>query len=998
MNGWRRWRVRCLIGAALVAGAVAPSYAAAPSAQPQPRVSYAMHSARINQIRATPDLGRLVSVSQDKTVRVWRMADLQLLRTIYVPSEAGEEGALRSLAITPDGREVIVAGWTGIAWSGKGQLYRFDLASGRLLQTVRDLPDIVEALSISRDGRRLAVGLGGKAGLRILELPSGRELVADTEYGERVSFTDFAADGTLATTAQDGCVRLYDPQGRLMFRAEYPVRANADGRACKGSELGGIRFSPDGKRLAFGLQDSVEMVVMDVASRQVQQVLKVDDPLQRSLCCMNWSADSQQLFMYGAHEGEGATPMYRVDLASRQTRRMDVGRQRFTNTVALPDGGLVFSTSAPSLARVNAKGKLVAEALPPNGDFRFAWDRFHLSADGLRITLPMRADGSDVRTLDVGARIEAAYRSVAPRDQAPAERPLRTGALAIAGDFSEFGYKQPVRIGAGTVALKPFQSVRSWALAPKAPLAALGTQWSVMVVDARGKPLWERDLPAPAYQVNVSADGRWVVAAVGDGSIRWYTLRDGTETLGAFLHNNGEDWVAWTADGYYKCSPHGDEYFGWLTNEGDSAAPAFVRAVQVERTLYRPDLVGQTLSARPAGTNPATSLAAQLKRFAPPHVTIESIKPGTAAGLLELAFSAESTGRPIRELGVYVDGIPVLRTAERQLAPSETLSVRRTLTVRANSAASLIRVEAETDGAIGLDETSPFAPPQLAPPGPGKLWIVAAGVSEFDSMVCRANRSCRVDLPSLPNTSNDVQSLVNEMSRQQGRAFSSVSAVALSARSAQAPTKAHVLARLRALEQARPEDTIIVFLASHGFAAPGAADYYFIPQDASQRDLALVTDPAPKRRIAEGDLPSLISGSELAGVLRRVPGRRILLLDTCYSGSADGRGDPYALSKRSAAAQVAVLSASRGDERSWEAFDAEHGAFTLAILQALRGGASRPGQSLTLRGAFDYAVPRVADNARRMSALSKAGEFPQTPTLVAPAALQATVIAIPGRD
>lgn len=152
-----------------------------PSTVPQPRVAYDMHGARINQIRATPDGQRLVSVSEDKTVRVWRLADLRLMRTIHVPSETGVEGAVRSLAITPDGREVIVGGWTGVAWHGSGQIYRFDLATGRLLQRLGGFPGVIESLAISRGGERLAVGLGG-GGVRVLETASGRELLADTEY------------------------------------------------------------------------------------------------------------------------------------------------------------------------------------------------------------------------------------------------------------------------------------------------------------------------------------------------------------------------------------------------------------------------------------------------------------------------------------------------------------------------------------------------------------------------------------------------------------------------------------------------------------------------------------------------------------------------------------------------------------------------------------------------------------------------------------------------
>jgi uncharacterized caspase-like protein len=982
-----RWR---RLAALLLLGLCHGAHAAQPSAQPQPRVAYAMHSARINQIRATPDLLRLVSVGQDKTVRVWRMADLQLLRTIYVPSEPGEEGALRALAITPDGREVIVGGWTGISWSGQGQLYRFDLASGRLLQTLRGFPALIETLSISRDGARLAVGLGARAGLRIVALPSGRELGRDADYAERVSFADFSADGTLATTSRDGCVRLYDAQGRIVFRAEYPPRADADGRACKGSELGGIRFSPDGARLAFGLQDRVQLAVMDVASKTILRELTVDDPLQQSLCCPNWSADGKQLFMHGLHAGEAATPLYQVALAGGATRTLPIGRQRFTNVLPLPDGGLVFSSAAPSLARIDAGGARIAEALPPNGDFRFDWRAFRLSADGMRVTLPLRADGADAYTFEVGARVDAAYRRATPADAAAGAAPLRTGTLRLDATLGELGYKQPVRLGALQVALKPTQSVHSWAQAPKRSLVVLGTQWSILAVDGQGKHLWEHDLPAPAYQVNISADGRWAVAAVGDGSIRWYALEQGAEALSAFLHNNGEDWVLWRPDGYYASSPKGDDYFGWLSNEGDSAAPRFVRAVQVERELYRPDLV-----ARRAAAPPGATLALALQQLAVPRVTIEAVRPGAPPGTLEVRFSAEANGQALRELGVYVDGVPVLRSAERAVGAAEGQRLSRVLTVPLSAGAGVVRVEAETATSIGLDQSAPPAPPPPRPPRAGRLWVVLAGVDQFDiPAACPDARPC-VPLQPLPNAANDAHALAERLLQQQGRAFSSVSATVLSGRSASPATRDNLLRALRALEQAQPEDTVLVFLASHGFAADAASEYFFIPKDASARDLLAIAGPGAKGRMAAGAAPSLISGSELAAVLRRVPGRRILLLDTCHSGAADGSSDAYALSKRSAAAQVAVLSASRGDELSWESLDGQHGAFTLAMLEALGGRAGAPGQALTLRTLFDYARPRVIDNARRIREKKIDGEARQTPTMTAPPALQATVLALP---
>ncbi|MCP5283211.1 MAG: hypothetical protein H6930_16695, partial [Rhodoferax sp.] len=691
---------------------------AAPTASPQPRVVYEMHTARINQIRATPDLTRLITVSQDKTLRVWRVADLALMRSIAVPSEGGEEGALRSLAITPDGREVIVGGWTGLAWTQgqQAQAYRFDLASGQLRQVYRGFPALIESMAISADGRRLAIGLGGGAGLRVLDWSSGRELWADSEYGERVGFADFSVDGTLATTSADGCLRLYTPQGQLVFRAEYPPRQDG-GPACRGSALGGVRFSPDGRQLAFGLQDRVEIVVMDVGSRQFRHRLRVDDPGQRSLCCPNWSADGQRLHMHGAYDGDGPTPLYRITLASGQLDRLSVGRQRFTNVLPLPDGELLVSTTTPSLARIGRDGTVLAEKLPPNIDFQFAWDQWRMDRTGARLSLPVDGPGRDRRIFDVGAPPDRAYTVATSTDEAGLEAPSRGAGLAVEAWLDSFGYQRPVRVAGQPLRLKPFQSVRSWA--SDKLRAALGTQWSVLVADASARIVWEQDLPAPAYQVHLSRDGRFVVAAVGDGSLRWYDAATGTERLGAFLHVNGRDWIAWRPDGFYASSPGGDEYLGWLVNRGDDQEPDLLRAVQFERSLYRPDLLQAALEAPDVPRSNGNGRAPTLAALSAPRVRITSID----AEARKVAFTVHAGGSPVREIGVYADGIPILGGGSRTVGGASG-SFSSTVAIPRGLPLDRIRVEAMSSASFGLDEAAALHP-QPATTGRGTLWVVA---------------------------------------------------------------------------------------------------------------------------------------------------------------------------------------------------------------------------------------------------------------------------------
>ena len=50
--------------------------------------------------------------SDDKTVRVWSLADGTLVRTIRLPAGPGNVGKVYAVAISPDGALIAAGGWT----------------------------------------------------------------------------------------------------------------------------------------------------------------------------------------------------------------------------------------------------------------------------------------------------------------------------------------------------------------------------------------------------------------------------------------------------------------------------------------------------------------------------------------------------------------------------------------------------------------------------------------------------------------------------------------------------------------------------------------------------------------------------------------------------------------------------------------------------------------------------------------------------------------------
>ena len=61
-------------------------------------------------------------------------------------------------------------------------------------------------------------------------------------------------------------------------------------------------------------------------------------------------------------------------------------------------------------------------------------------------------------------------------------------------------------------------------------------------------------------------DGRLLVAAYGDGTIRWHRMDDGRELLALYVLADKQNWVAWTPEGFYAATPGAFGVLRWQVN------------------------------------------------------------------------------------------------------------------------------------------------------------------------------------------------------------------------------------------------------------------------------------------------------------------------------------------------------------------------------------------------------------------------------------------------
>jgi WD40 repeat protein len=969
--GWR-----AIAAGALLAGlstgmlaAPAPSERRVPSAEPVVRIATDMHTALIRRLVRDERGDRLITASDDKTIRIWRARDARLLKTLRIPIDHGHEGQILALAVSPDGQHVAAGGWTCWDWERAGCVYVLDTHSGELIKRVRGFPDAIGALAWSRDGRHLAVGLQGRGGLRILRTDSFAQVAADREYADKVMELDYGPNGQLAAVSLDGRLRTYRPDHRLNGRINV-----ANGQA-----LAVVRYARDGERLAVGSLDAAAVSLFDTRTLQPVAVQRVEaDAAQRNLSNLAWSVDGELLYAAGERAGEGPNSLYRWSARGHgPMERFDMPAQRVSDLQALADGGVAYAAEDPRIGIITSSGRLLAHREAELTDFSSAGLVFKASADGSSVEFTA-ADG----TQRVFTSTHVTGRAQGPGAEPGTERRgtlLQSEAWQIARDERH----RSVRINGREPRLDDYEGVRCHALSPQGDAVVIGTEWALRSLDRDARERWSVKLAAVVRAVLVTRDGRWVIAALSDGTIRWYRLHDGAEALAYFPHVNGEDWVAWTPGGYYMSSPRGDSLLGWHVNRGADQSPDFYLAVQFERLLYRPQVVTQALRA---GTPLAAGVAAaegrldqaRLAEMAPPRLSLRvlGITTGPDGSVrARIRATAEKRAHALRDLTVYVNDIPVTPASQRSVGWTETDRLTREFELPLAAADNEIRIESFAGASMGMADAlvSVDAPAARSSPT-GDLYILAIGNNRFPHLPPSA---------SLEFAARDAEALAAALSTRGQGLFRRIHAEVLSDDRHRQADRQSVMAALALTQRARAEDTVVIFLASHGMS-DRSGNYWFVPRDATAADLKAVESSDADRPEA---YDSLLSWSVFFDALRSTAGRRLLIVDTCQAKGMEGRFEPFSLMKRSAASRFSLMVASQANEESQEYPPARHGLFTFALLQALSTSddTDRDGR-ISVGELFASAAPVVARLQDR--ALGT-----QTPALTAPASLSTSPLA-----
>lgn len=917
---------------ALFLGTVSSLLAGEVPRAPILRIESGMHQAMINRV-GVDQAGRfLVTGSFDKSIRVWNLATGELLKTLRPPIGKGNEGKIYAVAISPDGNTIACGGWTGIEWDKSCCIYLFNRENGEVVRRIAGLPEVIHHLVFSTDGRSLAAIFGAGCGLRVYRAPEYREAARDEDYGSKSLGADFSSDGRLATACLDGIIRLYDRDFKLMAKKKAPG----------GSQPISVAFSPDGSEIAVGYLDSTKVSVLsgrDLSFLFAPDTTGVDNGCLASVA---FSADGRRLYAGGTYERK-ETPIRSWSEGGRGGYRdIPAAQNTIMHILPLRGGGIVYGAAGPAFGVIDSAGKRSLFVAGKTVDFRGLLEKFLISWDGESFLFGYKILGESPATFSMKER------ELTLEDNAPGSTLSRPRTSATGLNITDWYNKYTPALNGRPLKLEQYERSRSLAIAPDENSFLLGTEWWLRSFDREGNERWK--VPGDAWAVNIAGNGRVALAALGDGTIRWYRMDDGKELMAFFPHTDKKRWVIWSSSGYYDCSPGAEDLIGWQVNNGKDQAADFYPVSRFRSAFYRPDVISKILSTldeaealRLANEEAGRKTqAADISQSLPPVLAILSPQEGESVPeeRMTIRYRVKTPeDAPVKAVRAFIDGRPVeaARDVKLVVKDMDSLSIEVTAPSRdfelsliaenRNGASNPARVRLRWGGKT--KEEFVIQP---------KLYALVVGVSEYQDQNLKLRYAAK-----------DAQDFAAVLRLQEGGLYREVRVRLLTDGKA---VKDEVLDGLEWIrKETTSHDVAMVFLAGHGVNDPNG-QYYFLPANAD-----------PEKLLRTG-----VRFSDIRETVAALPGKAVFFVDTCHSGGVMGKrrgADDLTgfINELSSAENGAVVFASStGRQYSLEDDRWKNGAFTKALVEGFSGKADYSGKGKITINMLDlYLSERVKE-------------------------------------
>ncbi len=968
------------------------------------------HAGKVHNLIFTPDGNRLISVSEDKTIRVWNAQTGEQVKKFESQIGEGYEGMFYASAISPDGKLLAVGGYQ-VSTEKENYVIVIDIEKGEQVATAIGHSDVINSLSFTGSGQFLASG-SADGTVRIWKMENFPTLItsATINVGTPVSnvcFNRMSQDLAVASESKD--ILVYALAGLRKGEKQF---ASKTLRKHKGI-LNELTYSPDGAYLISSSFDN-ELILWRADGTAIKDI----DKLKHPITALAFSFDGKILAALD-ETGKGMT--YTIPTGSKLTEFTGHDNTVFsavfspasnTGNYMIASGGgnnneiiLWNPINGLTIRKIKGKGSPIhklafgqgyelfisREMAKDKTDFKSSFDfsSFVINRGPVKspVIAPLPKDIFQTGVNSIALPKGKTIRTDGGVDGRILDfRSLANGSVVVASDFSlklydKNGYLNKEFLGhSGAVRTVTIsedgkylasggedQSIVIWKLSETGFAPSLRSifdtpEWSEyfssLPVDSltseTTKKAW---LDVIAF---LKANGEKVYKEI---DARYKTLGEILIPFATLFLAEDNEWVCWTPKGYFNCSSAGARYFGWHTNRGIERLADFYDADQYFEILYRPKEMSKSIIESKRIEDIMRESGERIfdlgKLERPSAAFFENYASVDTADVMHYIKGELVTRAQVIPVNIEIyDGGGGVK--ELLIYHNDKLIIRDT-TIALNEEGKKITKNYTLELTNGENqfkvkvrnhykvESRPdvFNVDYIGEViATSSLYVFAVGINKYQNSSYELNYA-----------QPDAKAFLDKVVETNKTIYKSIHPIGLY--DAQA-TRSNIMKEFKTvINKAKAEDVFVFFYAGHGTIDQEKDDaFYLVPTDVTK----LYGDAAQLESKA-------ISYEELKNTLTKVKAQKqIVLMDACHSGAAVGgmktraAGEDEKAIITLARSSGTVLLASSGSQQFATEFEVlKHGTFTYALLEALDGKADRGDGQVTVNEIKLYLDDRVPE-------------------------------------
>ncbi|HKU75800.1 MAG TPA: caspase family protein [Pyrinomonadaceae bacterium] len=537
----------------------------------------------------------LVSYGFDKTIKIWRLPEGQLLNSLTTADY------IDTMSVLPDGQS--------FATVSSKVLTVWDI-QGRSLRAL-DLSTPTNAIAFSKDGRTFAFYHAEERSVELRAFPSN-QLVSrlngvireanEDEFDLSVNKLNFSPDGkVLILGTSEPTVQLWNRDTARLVATLTPTAES----------VGVLAVSRDGKTFAVG--SGKKIIFWDSQSAKPRRVLPGHSDLVLDLA---FNHDSTLLASVSSQEGvklwsttsgqllwsfRGRDDDLRCVLFSPDGRSIATAGENLEVKLLNSRGGsLIRTLTLPRNASTLSSGLFIKASFerPVSGpnyvlSLAFSPDGTLLAAGDLSFPINIWdvRTGNHLRT--IRDRQENANSLVFSFD----------GKTLIAGHYEKAVKFWSVSSGELVRPINERASVQSVALDPSGAFLATSTSAGTISLRLSSDGSLIRDFNAHTSAINTvafSRNGKILISGSDDGTTKLWSAGDGRLLLSLVSFEDG-NWLTYTPEGFYDSSGGALKYISWWSGNRN------YNAAQYHSRFSRPEIAKDRLSSAVAPSILATT-------------------------------------------------------------------------------------------------------------------------------------------------------------------------------------------------------------------------------------------------------------------------------------------------------------------------------------------------------------------------------------------------------